>query len=383
MAGRDDNEWQKVILLGDSGVGKSSLVRRYEGKAFNHKRHPTTLGAEATLDKFERAGQVVRLQLWDTDPRPPLYYRKARCVLLCYDTTSRASFRNLKGWRERVSLHGEANVPVVLVGTKSDLTKLREVPVQLAVEYAEAHGMSLVETSAMADSDVRDVLRDVVCDTMRGDVSTPDLPKKTIFLGDVNVGKTALVNRLMGDAMHRPPTRLCAHFCVDTFERAGKAVTLCLWDTAGQERFTKRIGAGHLRGANCVVVCYDTTSQESFEHLTEWMEEVEMQYGGADVARCPALLLVGTKADLTAEREVSTQTGAAFADMYDMVHVETSAVDYPTVRHVLRNAICQTLERRKERRKTLREEREREEKEEEEKARPQSYLQRLRGFLGL
>eukprot|EP00754_Rhynchopus_humris_P050218 Rhum_TRINITY_DN8846_c0_g1::Rhum_TRINITY_DN8846_c0_g1_i1::g.30082::m.30082 len=378
MAGEDGNQWQKVILLGDTGVGKSSLVRRYEGRAFSHKPQPTTLGAEATLDKFERGGQVVKLQLWDTDPSPPLFYRKARCVILCYDTTSRASFKNLKGWMEKVSLHGEANVPVVLVGTKSDLTKLREVPVQLAVEYAETHGMSLVETSAMVDSDVRDVLRDVVCDTMRGDVSTPNVPMKTIFLGDVDVGKTALVNRMRGDAMQRPPTRLCCDFFVDTFERGGKAVTLCLWDTAGQERFTSGLSRKHYHGAHCVVVCYDTTNQESFEHLTEWMEKVELHYEFVDPM--PAFVLVGTKTDLTAQREVSQQTGAAFAEMHGMVHVETSAVDYPNVRHVLRNTICVALERRKE---GLRVQREREEREEDEKAQPRSYFQRLRGFLGL
>ena len=104
-----------------------------------------------------------------------------------------------------------------------------------------------------------------------------------------------------------------------SIEVDGKKVKLQIWDTAGQERF-KNIQASYYKGANGILVVYDITNRESFEHLNSWLIEIEKN-GNKNVYK----LLIGNKSDLEDQRDIKKEEGEEFASVNGMEFFETSA----------------------------------------------------------
>ncbi|OHT09995.1 Ras-related protein RIC1 [Tritrichomonas foetus] len=101
-----------------------------------------------------------------------------------------------------------------------------------------------------------------------------------------------------------------------------------VWDTAGQERF-RTITASYYRGSNGIIIVYDVTDRESFDHVSYWMKEID-RLATADVCK----LLVGNKADLTEKRAVTTEEGQALANQFGITFVETSAKENTNVEEI-------------------------------------------------
>merc|ERR1712166_969056 len=99
----------------------------------------------------------------------------------------------------------------------------------------------------------------------------------------------------------------------------GKTIKLQIWDTAGQERF-RTITSSYYRGAHGIIVVYDTTDSETFEHVKTWLHEIE-RYASENVNK----LLVGNKSDLTTKRQVETEAAKEFAESANIPFLETSA----------------------------------------------------------
>ncbi|CAN4095937.1 unnamed protein product [Withania somnifera] len=114
-------------------------------------------------------------------------------------------------------------------------------------------------------------------------------------------------------------------FKIRTVEQDGKTIKLQIWDTAGQERF-RTITSSYYRGAHGIIVVYDVTDQESFNNVKQWLNEID-RYASDNVNK----ILVGNKADLTANRVVSYETAKAFADEIGIPFLETSAKDATNV----------------------------------------------------
>ncbi|OHS97727.1 Ras-related protein RABD1 [Tritrichomonas foetus] len=98
-----------------------------------------------------------------------------------------------------------------------------------------------------------------------------------------------------------------------------------VWDTAGQERF-RTITASYYRGSNGIIIVYDVTDRESFDHVSYWIKEID-RLAAPDVCR----LLVGNKTDLTEKRAVTTEEGKALANQFGIAFLETSAKDNSNV----------------------------------------------------
>ena len=108
-----------------------------------------------------------------------------------------------------------------------------------------------------------------------------------------------------------------------SIEVDGKKVKLQIWDTAGQERF-KNIQASYYKGANGILVVYDITNRESFEHVNSWLIEIEKN-GNKNVYK----FLIGNKNDLEEQRVITKEEGEEFASINGMDFFETSAkTDY-------------------------------------------------------
>ncbi|KAM7254417.1 hypothetical protein ACFE04_003797 [Oxalis oulophora] len=112
---------------------------------------------------------------------------------------------------------------------------------------------------------------------------------------------------------------------IRTVDQDGKTIKLQIWDTAGQERF-RTITSSYYRGAHGIIIVYDVTDKESFNHVKDWLVEID-KFSSDNVAK----LLVGNKSDLTAKKEVSYETARAFADEIGISFLETSAKDASNV----------------------------------------------------
>lgn len=143
---------------------------------------------------------------------------------------------------------------------------------------------------------------------------------KLVLIGDSGVGKSCLLLRFADDNFTDSYiSTIGVDFRFRTVTIDKKTVKLQIWDTAGQERF-RTITSAYYRGADGIIMVYDVTSSDSFEHVEEWLSEVD-RYANENTAK----LLVGNKADLIEEKQVTEETAQTFAETLGISFIETSA----------------------------------------------------------
>lgn len=163
----------KVVLIGDSGVGKSNLLSRYTKNEF-HLGSKATIGVELAHKTIEIDDKNVRAQIWDTAGQEryraitSAYYRGALGAILVYDIAKVTSFQNLDRWIEELKQHADANITVIIVGNKSDLKHLRIVETKRGQQYATDHGMLFMETSALDCTNVTEAFEDLLMEIYEG-----------------------------------------------------------------------------------------------------------------------------------------------------------------------------------------------------------------------
>lgn len=160
MAKEDDYDYLfKVVLIGDSGVGKSNLLSRFTRDEFNLESK-STIGVEFATKSITTNGKVIKAQIWDTAGQEryraitSAYYRGAVGALLVYDISKRVTFENLERWLQELRDHADPNIVIMLVGNKGDLRHLRAVGQDEALAFAEKHGLAGIETSALESTNV-------------------------------------------------------------------------------------------------------------------------------------------------------------------------------------------------------------------------------------
>lgn len=154
----------KIVMLGDSGVGKTSLVARLTNpdRPMNHDIS-ATMGIEFDTQMLDTPQGKVKAQIWDTAGQErfarvllPTYFRKAKGVILVYDITNAKSFESLgERWMSQLNDHANGEeMAKLLVGNKSDLESSREVTRAMAKAFCQQHGIEMLETSAMNGDNV-------------------------------------------------------------------------------------------------------------------------------------------------------------------------------------------------------------------------------------
>ncbi|CAG5132753.1 unnamed protein product [Candidula unifasciata] len=149
----------KVCLLGESGVGKSSIVMRFVTNTFKSALE-STIGASFMTKTIVVDGDTFKFQIWDTAGQEkyralaPMYYRGSAAAIIVYDVTRESSFHAVKGWVHELQRHGPSKIVLAIAGNKCDLEDLREVQERDAQEYAREIGAIFCETSAMTATNV-------------------------------------------------------------------------------------------------------------------------------------------------------------------------------------------------------------------------------------
>ncbi|XP_054794823.1 ras-related protein Rab-2-A-like [Prosopis cineraria] len=149
----------KCIIVGDTGVGKSCLLYQFTDRRFQHT-HDITIGAGYGAQMIRVDKKLMKLQIWDTAGQEKFksltrsYFKGAIVALLVYDITRRETFEHLDSWMEDVKEQADANVTIVLVGNKSDLSLRRQVSTEEAEHFAKENDLIFFEASAKMGQNV-------------------------------------------------------------------------------------------------------------------------------------------------------------------------------------------------------------------------------------
>ncbi|KAK9766443.1 GTP-binding protein of the rab/ypt [Basidiobolus ranarum] len=153
----------KLVLLGESAVGKSSLVLRFVKDQFDDYRESTIGAAFLTQTISLDDNTTVKFEIWDTAGQErykslaPMYYRNANCAVVVYDITQPASLDKAKSWIKELQRQADPNIVIALAGNKSDLVSRRAIPTEEAQAYADEAGLLFFETSAKTAQNVNDL----------------------------------------------------------------------------------------------------------------------------------------------------------------------------------------------------------------------------------
>ncbi|RZC54337.1 hypothetical protein C5167_013185, partial [Papaver somniferum] len=173
----------KVVLIGDSGVGKSNLLSRFTRNEFSLESK-STIGVEFATRSLNVDGKVIKAQIWDTAGQEryraitSAYYRGAVGALLVYDVTRHATFESVERWLKELRNHTDPNIVVMLIGNKSDLRHLVAVSTEDGTSFAERESLYFMETSALEATNVENAFAEVLTQIYR------IVSKKAVEAGD-------------------------------------------------------------------------------------------------------------------------------------------------------------------------------------------------------
>lgn len=161
-----DTREVKVVLLGDAGVGKSSLVLRFVSNHFKEYSE-STIGASFMSKTIVVNDAAIKFQIWDTAGQEkyhslaPMYYRGSAAAIVVYDITREGSFETLKNWVKELQSLGPENIVIALAGNKVDLEDERQVQPSVAQQYAREINAIYTETSAKEDTNVHHLFEQI------------------------------------------------------------------------------------------------------------------------------------------------------------------------------------------------------------------------------
>ncbi|CAI0397241.1 unnamed protein product [Linum tenue] len=157
----------KIVIIGDSAVGKSNLLSRYARNEFNlHSK--ATIGVEFQTQSMEIDGKEVKAQIWDTAGQERFravtsaYYRGAVGALVVYDISRKTTFESVGRWLDELKMHSDTTVAKMLVGNKCDLDNIRDVSIEDGKTLAEEEGLFFMETSALDSTNVKKAFEIVI-----------------------------------------------------------------------------------------------------------------------------------------------------------------------------------------------------------------------------
>ena len=172
----------KILLVGDSGVGKSSILLRYTDNEYKPE-YISTIGVDFKIKTIVDCDKTIKLQLWDTAGQERFqtitssYYRGAHGIVIVYDITCKESFENVKMWLKQIDNYANQKVLKILVGNKADLENSRRVDKEKVLYFCQENNIYHIETSAKNSDKIKDIFLYL----------SENLRKKTIQLEKQNI----------------------------------------------------------------------------------------------------------------------------------------------------------------------------------------------------
>ena len=162
----------KLIIVGDSGVGKTNILSRYINNEFS-QTSKATVGVEFFSTLVKKNRKLIKLQIWDTAGQEryksitSAYYKGAKGAFVVYDITKKDSFNNIEKWIKELKINGDEDIFIILIGNKSDLEEMREINVEDVKKKAEELKIGYFETSAKDGSNIEHAFDVIVGEMMK------------------------------------------------------------------------------------------------------------------------------------------------------------------------------------------------------------------------
>ena len=157
----------KVIIIGDTAVGKSNILSRYVKDEFS-SNSKSTVGVELGIKFLKIKNTKTKIQIWDTAGQERYraitssYFKGSNGCFIVYDITNEASFNNIENWYEQIQKETSKDIPILLVGNKCDLEDERKVPIEKGKEKAQNLNCAFFETSALKKINIDKIFEELV-----------------------------------------------------------------------------------------------------------------------------------------------------------------------------------------------------------------------------
>ena len=178
----------KIILIGDSSVGKTNIFTKYLNDEFDPDSK-ATVGVEFGTKNLKINNKLIKVQIWDTAGQEryrsitSAYYKGAKGSLLVYDITNKLTFDNLDKWISELKNNGDSDISMILVGNKTDLESNRVVSLEEGKNKAKFNKMAFIETSALNGNNIEKAFNELITDIFRNNYSLVE-NKNNIKLDD-------------------------------------------------------------------------------------------------------------------------------------------------------------------------------------------------------
>merc|ERR1711871_705623 len=157
----------KVLIIGDSGVGKSCILKRYTDNEYEDS-FLSTIGVDLRIKNLLKGNNRIKLQIWDTAGQERFqtitsnYYRNSKVVIIVYDITDKESFYNLNKWIEQCNQFNGEKVLKIIVGNKIDSENKREIDRELVNNFCKSNNLFHIETSAKNSEKIDELFEHII-----------------------------------------------------------------------------------------------------------------------------------------------------------------------------------------------------------------------------
>lgn len=182
----------KIVLIGDSGVGKSNVLSRFTRNTFNQDSK-STIGVEFATRTIQIDNKAIKAQIWDTAGQEryraitSAYYRGAVGALLVYDITKAVTFASLERWLKELRDHADSNLVIMLVGNKLDMGHLRAITTEDGRKFSTEQGLQFIETSALGNTNIDEAFQytlKAILTCMSAKTFEASTPEQTVQLSE-------------------------------------------------------------------------------------------------------------------------------------------------------------------------------------------------------
>ena len=190
----------KIVLIGDTSVGKTNILSKYLSNEFDPDSK-ATVGVEFGTKDFKIGNNIVKVQIWDTAGQERYrsitnaYYKGAKGSLLVYDITNPKTFESLDKWISDLKTNAEEKISIVLIGNKTDLEDQRKITTEQGKEKAEFYKLAFIETSALNGNNIEKAFNELITDVYKNHhelfekQAKVELTDKAIDLENVDANK--------------------------------------------------------------------------------------------------------------------------------------------------------------------------------------------------
>ena len=181
----------KIVLIGDTSVGKTNILSKYLTDEFDAKSK-ATVGVEFGVKNFKIENNIVKVQIWDTAGEERYrsitnaYYKGAKGSLLVYDITNKKSFENVEKWISDLKANADEDISMILLGNKTDLEDKRVVSTEEGKNKAEFYNLTFMETSALNGNNIQEAFNELIMDVYKKNHELLENQAKAEIIRDKN-----------------------------------------------------------------------------------------------------------------------------------------------------------------------------------------------------